>query len=111
MKLRVISITAGLVLASGLALSAQDPKLIEEGKKVYETYNCKKCHRIDNVGSKISPLDGVASKLSAEDIRKWLVSPDEMTAKLKKKPVVKMKAIEFKPGELDALMAYMLSLK
>lgn len=100
-----------LAAASGAAVAAQDAKQVEAGKKLYETYSCQKCHRIGDVGSKISPLDHVATKLTAEDIRKWLVSPEEMTAKLKKKPMVKMKKQEFKAGEVDALVAYMLTLK
>jgi hypothetical protein len=111
MKSRLMAGIVGMMFVSGMSLSAQDAKQVEEGKKVYETYACKKCHRIGDEGSKISPLDGVASKLSEEDIKKWMVSPDEMTAKLKKKPVVKMKKVDFKPGELDALMAYLLTLK
>ena len=60
----------------------------------------------------MSPLDGVATKLRADDIRpSGSVSPDEMTAKLKKKPKVKMKKVDLKPGEVDALMAYLLTLK
>jgi cytochrome c5 len=111
MKSRWFAVLIGVALASVTTVSAQNAKLVEEGKKVYEAYNCKKCHRIDNVGSKISPLDGVATKLSAEDLKKWLVDPEAMTAKMAKKPTIKMKRTEFKPGEVDALMAYMLTLK
>ena len=99
-----------LTAASRVTIAAQDAKLVEAGKKLYTTYNCQKCHKIGDVG-KLSVLDGVASKLTAEEIRTWLVSPDEMTAKLKKKPKVKMKKQEYKPGEVDAVMAYLLTLK
>jgi hypothetical protein len=34
-----------------------------------------------------------------------------MTAKLKKKPKVKMKKQDIAPAEVDALMAYMMTLK
>ncbi len=111
MKIRRIAVLAALTFVSGITLSAQDAKQIEAGKKVYDTYKCQKCHKTGEAGSKLSPLDGVATKLTADEIRQWLVSPDEMTAKLKKKPKVKMKKVDYKPGELDALMAYMLSLK
>jgi cytochrome c2 len=111
MKIRWFAALAALTLVSGMTLSAQDPKQIEAGKKVYDTYKCQKCHKTGEAGSKLSPLDGVATKLTADEIHQWLVSPDDMTAKLKKKPKVKMKKIDYKPGELDALMAYMLSLK
>jgi cytochrome c2 len=111
MKSRMVMALVSLSVASGVTVAAQDAKLVEAGKKVYVTYKCEKCHRIGEVGSKVSPLDGVASKMTAEDIHKWLVSPDEMTAKLKKKPKVKMKKQVYKDGEVDALMAYLLTLK
>lgn len=102
---------ATLAFASGVSLAAQDATQVEAGKKVYATYNCKKCHQIEGVGSKVSPLDGVATKLTAQEIHTWLVSPDEMTAKLKKKPKVKMKTQAYKPGEVEALQAYLATLK
>jgi mono/diheme cytochrome c family protein len=102
---------AMMALASGVSLAAQDAKQVEAGKKLYETYNCKKCHQVGGVGSKVSPLDGVATKLSADEIHKWLVTPDEMTAKLKKKPKVKMKKQDYKPGEVEAVAAYLATLK
>jgi cytochrome c len=111
MSSRWCAAVVGLAFASSLTLSAQDPKLVEEGKKAYVKYDCKKCHLIGTEGSKTSPLNGVATKMSADDIRKWLVNPDEMTAKLKKKPKVKMKKQPISPAEVDALMAYMLTLK
>jgi hypothetical protein len=100
-----------LACVSGVTIAAQDPKQVEEGKKVYDAYNCKKCHRIGGTSTKLQPLDGVATKLSTDEIRNWLVSPDEMNAKLKKKPVTKMKKQDFKPGEVDALMAYLSTLR
>jgi mono/diheme cytochrome c family protein len=108
---RLFVAMVALTFAPGVTVAAQDAKQVAAGKKVYDTYNCKKCHKIGDVGSKVSPLDGVASKLTADDIHKWLVSPDEMTAKLKKKPKVKMKTQDYKPGEVEALMAYLSTLK
>ena len=108
---RLCTALAGVIIASGVTLSAQDAKLVEAGKKLYDKYNCKKCHMIGGVGSKAGPLDGVATKLTADEIHKWLVTPDEMTVKLKKKPKVKMKTQDYKPGEVDAVMAYLLTLK
>lgn len=107
---RVFAAGVFMTAAWGVTLAAQDAKQVEAGKKLYATYNCQKCHKIGDVG-KLSVLDGVATKLTAEEIRTWLVSPDEMTAKLKKKPKVKMKKQDYKPGEVDAMMAYLLTLK
>ena len=108
---RLFMALVAVVFASGATIAAQDPKQVELGKKLYETYNCKKCHRIAGVGSKVSSLDGVATKMSAEEIHQWLVSPAEMTKKLKKKPSTPMKKQDYKPGEVEAVMAYLSTLK
>jgi hypothetical protein len=41
----------------------------------------------------------------------WLTDPAAMTAKLKAKPKVAMKKVTLKDPEIDALVAYMASLK
>ena len=114
-RLGLIGLTVVLV---GTAVGAQAPdaKLANDGKKLYATYKCDKCHLIAGKGSKKGPLDGVGAKLTPADIKKWLVSPAEMEAKMDKPPkgtdamsnALKTKGIE--PGEVDALVAYMRTL-
>ena len=103
----------GCVAFSG-ALLAQGATSAEEGKKIYDAQKCANCHKINNVG-KLYPLDGVATKMKAEDIKKWLTAPAEMEKKLPKKPAVTMsgwmKTKKFTPEQIDALVAYMLTLK
>jgi len=85
-------------------LYAQDAAT--QGANVYAAQKCQLCHSIADKGNKKNPLDGVGKKLSAEDIKKWIVSPKEIKAD------TKMKAYPNLPAkELDALVAYMLSLK
>ena len=66
-------------------------------------------------GNKIGKLDGVATKLSAADIKKWLTDPLEMEKKLEKPPKVKMsskaKQMKLTDADVEALVAYMLTLK
>jgi mono/diheme cytochrome c family protein len=102
-----------IVGLSGSALFAQDAKKIADGKKLYDSKECAKCHSIAGKGAKIDPLDDVGSKLSEADIRQWLKDPASMEAKLTKKPKVKMssKKIALTDAEVDALTAYMLSIK
>jgi mono/diheme cytochrome c family protein len=107
---------AVVLTGSGAAAQAPDAKLASEGKKLYATYKCDKCHQIDGRGSKKGPLDGVGAKLTAADIKKWLTNPADMEAKLEKKPkgtdamsyALKTKSIE--PGEIDAIVAYIQTL-
>jgi mono/diheme cytochrome c family protein len=116
----IIAAFAGVLVVSGWAVSAagipvapvaQDAAKIEAGKKVYDAQKCVMCHMIAGKGSKMSPLDGVGTKLKAEDIKLWIVEPATMEAKLATKPKIKMKAYKLAPADLDALVAYMVSLK
>jgi mono/diheme cytochrome c family protein len=115
---RVIGITVGLVLSSGLVLGAQapDPKKVEAGKLAFEAQKCSICHAIAGKGGKLaSALDDVGKKLTEADIRKWLTDPASMEAKLPKKPAMLMsaglKGKKLTPADIDNLTAYMLTLK
>jgi mono/diheme cytochrome c family protein len=91
---------------------AQDKALIEKGMKVYEANKCSMCHSIAGKGQAKGPLDGVGSKLKAEEIREWMTNPKEATAKHKATRTPAMRAYPALTKEdLDALVAYMLSLK
>jgi cytochrome c2 len=96
------------LVAAGHAL-AQD---VEKGKTVYAAQKCTMCHSIGDQGNKKGPLDGVGAKLSADEIRQWIVKPAEMTAKTKATRKPPMRAYPNLPkDELEALVAYMHSLK
>jgi len=92
-----------------VGLSAQDR--IAKGKEVYAANKCKTCHSIEGVGAKKGALDGVGSKLGADEIRQWIVDAPGMAAKTKatRKPV--MKSYKLSKDDLDALVAYMACLK
>jgi mono/diheme cytochrome c family protein len=106
-------LTTGFALAAWAATAspamAQDAK---RGQEVYAAQKCSICHSIAGQGSKTSPLDGVGKK-SADDIRQWIVNPTEMTAKTKstKKPPMPARYAKLPQADLDALVAYMQSLK
>ncbi len=82
-------------------------------QEVYAAQKCSTCHSIAGKGGKQSPLDGVGKKLSADDIRQWIVDPVEMTKKTNstKKPPMPTKYGKLPAADLDALVAYMQSLK
>ena len=114
---RMLSFVAGLALAafSAIALEAagQDAAQVKKGEQVYTAQKCSMCHAIAGKGNKLSPLDGVGKKLSADEIRQWITNPTEMTAKMKstKKPPMPAKYGKLPKEELDALVAYMQSLQ
>jgi mono/diheme cytochrome c family protein len=111
MKWFVMTVAAVFLL--GASALAQDAKKIDAGKKVYEAQKCATCHMVAGKGNKMAPLDGVGAKLSAADIKKWITNPAEMEAALPKKPAIKMssKKFDLKDPDLDALVAYVQSLK
>ena len=108
--IRVSMIAAVFAVAAARPAMAQD---VEKGKAVYAAQKCSVCHGIAGVGSKNLPLDGVGTKLSAADIRAWIVTPKEMETKTKsvKKPPMPDKFAKLPAADLDALVAYMASLK
>jgi mono/diheme cytochrome c family protein len=111
MRLASTTILAGVLLFTGRA-SAQDAKQIERGAKVYVEQKCSICHSIAGKGNQKGPLDDVGSRLSADELREWMVNPAEMTKKTKAERKPPMKAYPNLPKEdLDAIVAYMLSLK
>ncbi len=78
---------------------------------MYDANKCITCHAIDGKGMKKCPLDGIGTKLSADDIKKCIATPAEIEAKQAVKQPLKMKAFKLAPADLDALGAYLGSLK
>ena len=98
------------VLGTVATVGAQDA--VKKGQELYAAQKCSMCHSVAGVGNKKYPLDGLGGKLSAADIKEWLVNPDGQTAKLAEKPVMKMKSYKtLSAPEIDALVAYVGSLK
>jgi mono/diheme cytochrome c family protein len=103
-------ISAAAWTASTIAASAQDAK---KGEQVYAAQKCMTCHAIGGKGNKNNPLDGVGAKISAAEIKEWIVNPTEMTAKIKstKKPPMLNRYSKLPPADIDSLVAYLASLK
>ena len=101
-----------LIASAGIA-TAQDAALVKKGQEVYAAQKCSVCHSIAGVGKKANPLDGVGKKLSADEIRLWMVNPKEAATKAKstKKPLMPAKYSKLPAADIDALVAYMQSLK
>ena len=101
-----------LVTVPSLA-AAQDAAHVKRGAEVYAAQKCQVCHAVAGKGNKLNPLDGVGSKLTADEIRQWIVNPAAMTTKTKstKKPPMPAKYGTLPAADLDALVAYMQSLK
>jgi mono/diheme cytochrome c family protein len=101
-----------LWLAGSHVALGQDKAQIERGMKAYTEQKCSICHSIAGKGNAKGKLDDVASTLTPEEIRAWLVSPAEMAKKIKaeRKPPMKAYA-SLSKEDLDGLVAYLGSLK
>jgi len=108
--LPVIALTLVVGLTAPFAAAGQD---VKKGEQVYAAQKCATCHSIAGKGKKTNPLDGVGAKLSAEDTKQWILDPKGMAAKAKstKKPPMAAKYSALPAADLDALVAYMASLK
>ena len=108
---RVLLVAVVFAVAGVRPALAQDA--VEKGKAVYAAQKCSVCHAIAGVGNKNNPLDGVGKKLSSADIHAWIVTPKEMTTKTSstKKPPMTDRYAKLPAADLDALVAYMVSLK
>jgi mono/diheme cytochrome c family protein len=107
------ALTVTLALAIPVAAAAQDEALVKKGQEVYAAQKCSMCHSIAGKGGKQSPLDGVGKKLSADDIKAWITNPTVMSQKAgsTKKPPMPNKWSKLPAADVDALVAYMQSLK
>ncbi len=72
------------------------------GKQLFESYGCSSCHSAAGAGNTSSPLDGIGSKRTAEELRKLIVSPPSGST---------MPAMSVPDNDLNSLVAYLLSLK
>ena len=113
MTTRVLSlaaVAAVAMLAPSPAAAGQDAK---RGEEVYAAQKCQGCHNIAGKGFKNNTLDGVGGKLSAAEIKAWITTPKEMATKTgaKGKPPMPDRYAKLPAADVDALVAYMQTLK
>ena len=74
---------------------------VARGRAVYVEQRCRGCHSIKGDGNTRSPLDGVSGRLTEEEIRLWIVAPQEMD------PAVAKRGYQLSEEDLNALVAYL----
>ena len=108
------AVTTCLFLAAVILFSvpAFAQGAVEKGAAVYAAQKCATCHALDGKGMAKGPLDGIGTKLKADEIREWIVNPAEMTKKHNATRKPPMRAYPSLPKEdLDALVAFLASKK
>jgi mono/diheme cytochrome c family protein len=107
--MRSLVLAAVLCVSVAATAAAQDAKA--KGEKVYADQKCSLCHSIAGKGNAKGSLDDVGSKLKADEIRQWIVDAKGMTAKTKATRKPEMKQYTLVKDDVDALVAYLSSLK
>lgn len=74
---------------------------VARGRAVYVEQRCRVCHSIEGEGNPRSPLDGVGARLTEQEIRLWIVAPQEMD------PAVAKRGYKLSEEDLSALVAYL----
>ena len=107
--IRVILVVLGFLIVMPAIAAAQDAAA---GQKVFVTQKCSLCHSVAGKGNAKGPLEGVAKKYSAADLKLWITQPAEMAKKhdATRKPPMKSFA-SLPPADVDALVAYLQTLK
>lgn len=100
-----------VVVIAGVASVSAAQDVAARGEKIFSEQKCALCHSIAGKGNPKGSLDGVGSKLSADDIRAWITDAKGMTAKsgAARKPA--MKEYTLAKDDVDALVAYLSTLK
>jgi len=106
--MRLAIVTGIVCVGLAAAASAQDKA---KGEQVYADQKCSLCHSIGGKGNAKGPLDDVGSKLKADEIRAWITDAKGMTAKTKAARKPEMKQYSLPKDDVDALVAYLSSLK
>lgn len=105
------SIVLGVAVVIGLAGSAAAQDARAKGEQIYVAQKCSLCHSIAGKGNPKGSLDNVGAKLTPDEIRQWIVDAKAMTAKTKAPRKPEMRTYTLPKEEVDALVAYMSSLK
>jgi mono/diheme cytochrome c family protein len=106
---RSMVLSAAVILGLAAAASAQDLKA--KGAEVFTAQKCSLCHSIAGKGNPKGALDDVGTKAKPDEIRQWIVDAKGMTVKTQATRKPEMKAYTLPKEDVDALVAYLSSLK
>ena len=100
------------LMTSPMAAAGQTAKIgapvLDRGAAIYAAKKCSMCHGLDGKGNQKRALDSVGAKLTAEEIRLWIVDPVDMAKKTLPTGKTVMKPYPKLPKEdLAALVAFL----
>jgi nitric oxide reductase subunit C len=105
--MRYLVVALGL-LATAATAAAQSPggPVVQRGEAAFKNNGCYGCHMIGKFGTPIGPdLSHVGRKYPADYLARWLRDPAEQ------RPAAHMPALELTEADIQALAAYLGSLR
>jgi mono/diheme cytochrome c family protein len=105
-----------VLTALGLAWSqasavAQSQAKADQGAALFVSQKCTMCHSAAGKGNPKGSLDRVAATHKADEIRQWILDPEAMRGKTNATRTPAMKPIKLSADQVDALVAFITSLK
>jgi len=100
--------------ATAGAGNGNDPvaQLVARGQAVFAQHDCARCHSVAGKGSPRSPLDGVGSRLSRDELHDWVVASDTVRQDLSPRAIAaKQRYAALPAADMAALLAYLASLR
>jgi nitric oxide reductase subunit C len=95
-----------LALASLAAAQSPSTPVVERGQAAFKTNGCYGCHMIGKFGTPIGPdLSHVGQKYQSDYLARWLRDPAAQ------RPTAHMPALELTDADVQALAAYLGSLR
>jgi mono/diheme cytochrome c family protein len=104
------AIAGFLLLAHPIPAAAQNAKA-EQGAALFASQKCTMCHSVAGKGNPKGSLDDEGSKKKQDEIREWIVDPEGMRAKSTATRTPAMKPMKLSTEQVDALVAYLSTLK
>jgi cbb3-type cytochrome oxidase cytochrome c subunit len=103
---RTVLVTAVLLLSTPPAWSQERDALVIRGEQTFVSQGCYGCHLVGKFGTPIGPdLSHLGAKYPAGYLTRWLGDPQSV------RPSAHMPKLELSAEEVEALAAYLASLK
>ena len=110
MKSVTAFVFAAAVVVAAQPAAAQNAKA-QQGAALFTAQKCTMCHSVAGKGNPKGALDNIGAKDKAAHIREWLSDPEGMRAKTNASRTPAMKPMKLSPEQVDALVAYLTSVK
>jgi mono/diheme cytochrome c family protein len=107
----IILFTVLAIFSVRPSAAAQADTKAQQGAALFTAQKCTMCHSFAGKGNLKGALDNITATNKAEHIRQWLEDPEGMRVKTNAKRTPFMKPLKLTPEQIDALVAYLTSVK